>query len=96
MGSAQLSSGSKIVVTLGTGFATLLLEIVAMNHSKYNYSYYNYYDGFLFMSTVMLIQQGARFWQTKCTTLVFTTILFGSSFYVTAMELHKINRNPIS
>lgn len=108
MGSVQLSSGSKIAVTLGTGFATLLLALVAINHSKFNCSatplllmaalfqpmgIFVMLDefsqgsdplyGFLFMSMVMLIQQGAILWQTKHTTLAFTTIFFVSSFFVT-------------
>jgi len=49
--------------------------------------------GLLFMSTLMLIQQGAVFWQTRRTALAFTTVFFGFSFFITAFELLEIDSN---
>lgn len=47
--------------------------------------------GVLFMTTLMLIQQGAVFWQTKRTVLAFTTVFFGFSFFITVFELLDID-----
>ena len=49
--------------------------------------------GVLFMSTLMFIQQGAVFWQKQRTTLAFTSIFFGCSFFVTAFELLEMTGN---
>lgn len=43
--------------------------------------------GILFMSLVMLLQQGLTFWATQRTVLAFTAILFGLSFFGTAFDL---------
>lgn len=53
-------------------------------------------DGVLFMSLVMFIQQGFIFLQKKRTTLVFTTIFFGSIFFTTALELLEVDGNIAS
>lgn len=117
----QLTSGARIAVTLGTGFAVFLFALVAIDHPKYDrsatplllmaalfqptgifvmlheYSPENEpLHSVLFMSTVMLIQQGAIFCQIKRTTLAFTSIFFGCSFFITAMELLEIDKNLIS
>lgn len=117
----QFTSGARIAVTLGTGFAVFLFALVAIDHPKYDrsatplllmaalfqptgifvmlheYSPENEpLHSVLFMSTVMLIQQGAIFCQLKRTTLAFTSIFFGCSFFITAMELLEIDENLIS
>lgn len=52
--------------------------------------------GVLFMSLIMFIQQGCIFLQKKRTTLAFTTILFGSIFFITTLELLEVDGNVIS
>lgn len=52
--------------------------------------------GVLFMSIIMLIQQGAIFCYKQRTTLAFTTIFFGCSFFFTAMSLLEIDGNLIA
>lgn len=52
--------------------------------------------GVLFMSVVMFIQQGFIFLQKGRTTLAFTTILFGSMFIITTLELLEVDGNVIS
>lgn len=46
--------------------------------------------GVLFMASVMLVQQAAVFWQKQRTTLAFTSIFFGGTFFATLMELQDI------
>lgn len=53
MGSAQ---AQRLWLLLVRVWLLCYCKSVAMNHSKYNDSY-----GFLFMSTVMFIQQGTKF-----------------------------------
>lgn len=52
--------------------------------------------GVLFMSLIMFIQQGFIFLWKKRTTLAFLTILFGSIFFITALELLEVESNVIS
>lgn len=117
----QFTSGARITVTLGTGFAAFLLALVAMDHPKHYHSatplllmaaifqptgifvMLNEYSlgteplySVLFVSTVMLIEQGATFWQKKRTILAFTTIFFSCSFLITVMELLEVDRDFIS
>jgi hypothetical protein len=47
----------------------------------------------LFMTLVMLVQQGCTFWARRRTVLAFTTIVFATSFCVVALDLLEANRN---
>jgi hypothetical protein len=49
----------------------------------------------LFMSLVMLVQQGCAFWARRRTVLAFTTIVFGAGFVFVALDLLAANRNLI-
>ncbi|MBK7353054.1 MAG: DUF2157 domain-containing protein [Nitrosomonas sp.] len=51
--------------------------------------------GVLFVSLIMLIQQGFIFLQKKKTALAFTTIFFESIFFITALELLEVDGNAI-
>ena len=48
--------------------------------------------GVLFMTLVMLVQQGCTFWARRRTVLAFTTLLFATSFVVVALDLLDANR----
>ncbi len=43
--------------------------------------------GVLYMAAFMLIQQGAAFWARRRTLLAFSTLLFGSLFFVTLLDI---------
>jgi hypothetical protein len=49
--------------------------------------------GVLFMTLVMLVQQGCTFLARRRTVLAFTTIVFATSFVVVALDLLDANRN---
>jgi hypothetical protein len=49
--------------------------------------------GLLFMTLVMLVQQGCTFWARRRTVLAFTTIFFATGFCVVALDLLEANRN---
>lgn len=52
--------------------------------------------GVLFMAGVMFIQQGMTFWAKKRTTLAFTTIFFGGTFFATLMDIWDIDADLIA
>lgn len=117
----QLGSIERIIATLGTGFITFLIAVVAIDNPKYVrvatpllliaallqptgifvlLDEFSRGDdplyGVLFMSLVMFIQQGFTFCQKKRTTLAFTSILFGSMFFITVLEILEVDGNLIS
>jgi hypothetical protein len=49
--------------------------------------------GLLFMTLVMLVQQGCTFWARRRTVLAFTTVVFATSFVVVALDLLDADRN---
>ncbi len=49
--------------------------------------------GLLFMTLVMLVQQGCTFWARRRTVLAFTTLVFATSFAVVALDLLEAQRN---
>lgn len=51
--------------------------------------------GLLFMSLVMLIQQGMAFWAKQRTVLALTSIIFGVSFFSVAFDLMDLQDNLI-
>jgi len=112
----DMNAYTRIIVTLGTGFAAYLFGLAAMGHEKFDRAatpllltaalfqpsgIFVMLDefsrggkpehGVLFMSGVMLLQQGLTFWQKRRTTLAFTSIVFGGMFFVTLMDIYDID-----